>query len=465
MATTTPLTPEAEELMALLYEKNKYHTLVQNEMDVLLQDCLTKVKESIHLYEQKCKPMLEDRKPVPYYVRQKKKSLLLEELHKNHVDEEEVKDDRLVQQEARQTRRVTTTIFVDEVRTVVEDLLKDYDCRDDPLLGYRGLDSDIDTPEEVDSILRMYPEVLMETPGFFRCETLKSILFISGVAALRAELCDHLPVDDRAGLLSKNCLREVRDGDSPEYRWVALQTIISCPGYRTLDRILIKKQELEKEEDGPEEDSVFKRTKRSIYEDLWRKAPIAEDRCLTVMRRIKEMGLIQSDDFAIDDMINGPFSTLSNKMFRFLIDWDPYCLTRIRHDGRVALHNVPEYFPATQTEKLKRFQLIFELGLRYFPIKTGISLLFQYDNNDRTPFELAYKYFGRKATMEAIDEVLSTRFKNEQAYDAVEAFVHAATDEWIDKQCVDFILRRDPATVIKFLLNRMRANETQEGGV
>jgi hypothetical protein len=76
-------------------------------------------------------------------------------------------------------------------------------------------------------------------------------------------------------------------------------------------------------------------------------------------------------------------SAFQGKRFQFLVEWDPIALIRPDMYGYVPLHRaaIIAYIPA--------FHAVFEYGIRYFPKKKGISLLFTKDNYGRTPIQIA----------------------------------------------------------------------------
>jgi hypothetical protein len=73
----------------------------------------------------------------------------------------------------------------------------------------------------------------------------------------------------------------------------------------------------------------------------------------------------------------------AGKQFRFLVEWDPTALTRTDECGCGPLHF------AAQSSSIQGFQLAFDAGIRYYPNKKGINLLFKRYIDNRTPFLIA----------------------------------------------------------------------------
>lgn len=97
---------------------------------------------------------------------------------------------------------------------------------------------------------------------------------------------------------------------------------------------------------------------------------------------------------------------------------------------------------------MKGFQLVFETGIRYFPKKKGISLLFQKRIEDETPetpetpFVTACSNYGLKGVIKVIEKCLSDCSDKPNSFP--EAFLSAAVNEDIHLDCAYFLLRRDP---------------------
>ena len=63
-------------LVSLLYQKNDYHPMVRNEIDLLVKDFINIIETTIELYATKCKPIVEDQLRIPALVQQKSVQLI-----------------------------------------------------------------------------------------------------------------------------------------------------------------------------------------------------------------------------------------------------------------------------------------------------------------------------------------------------------------------------------------------------
>jgi ankyrin repeat protein len=92
----------------------------------------------------------------------------------------------------------------------------------------------------------------------------------------------------------------------------------------------------------------------------------------------------------------------AEKRFRFLIEWDDptFLLLQLLHENRgfLPLHR------ATYFCSIQGFKSVFETGIRYYPIKKGINILFKKDNDGDTPFQYACKRFEYEQVMNVIIE-------------------------------------------------------------
>merc|ERR1711935_930923 len=90
------------------------------------------------------------------------------------------------------------------------------------------------------------------------------------------------------------------------------------------------------------------------------------------------------------------------RRFEFLVEWDPSSLLQSdRYEGTLPLHWV----------SFEPFRSIFDAGIRYFPNKKGIHLLFRKDNCGNTPFQDACTSFKRKEVIDVIVDALA-RYSN-----------------------------------------------------
>jgi hypothetical protein len=96
--------------------------------------------------------------------------------------------------------------------------------------------------------------------------------------------------------------------------------------------------------------------------------------------------------------------------------------------------NMEIYYLATlaaQYATIRGCRSVFETGIRYFPKKKGINLLFRKDDNDNTPFRRACEQLGYKEVMKVIEDTLtpsssSTSDNNIPQLNIMEALIMAA---------------------------------------
>jgi hypothetical protein len=115
-----------------------------------------------------------------------------------------------------------------------------------------------------------------------------------------------------------------------------------------------------------------------------------DDESLYFSLRLREMDLLKKEDIQTYDLLNKlcwQNSYFAEKRFRFLVEWDPNSSTHTSRYGCLPLSYCAESHAIN-----RGFQLVFEAGIKYFPNKKGINLLFHKNNNGKIHFQLA----GRK---------------------------------------------------------------------
>jgi hypothetical protein len=103
---------------------------------------------------------------------------------------------------------------------------------------------------------------------------------------------------------------------------------------------------------------------------------------------------------------------------------------------------------------IRGFQLIFEYGIRYYPKKKGIHLLFRKNNIfsiENTLFQISCRNFGYEKVMEVVEDTLARH--SDTPMNVAEVLVSAAIDKNIHLDCVYFLLRRQPDILQKLLSN------------
>ncbi|OEU06155.1 hypothetical protein FRACYDRAFT_256197 [Fragilariopsis cylindrus CCMP1102] len=293
--------------------------------------------------------------------------------------------------------------FLKNLGNDIHDMLCEDDVEAD---DYFGLDSNRDTEAEIETALRFFPELLSRTKldnygttlNVFPIEllaytrsgnnigkcNLKAVSFVPLVVRLAIEF-DLFEEHERGGLLI---------GD--EYGNM-LQLISS-----TTPMV----------------------ASREINE-------LVDDAHLNVMVQLRQMGHFRKEDIYIHGLLMRMCdqSIFPGKRFQFLVEWYPIALIRPDESGYVPLHQ------AAITASTQVFHAVFEYGIRYYPKKKGISLLFMKNRNGETPIQIAFhrKRKLRDEVMTVIEDTLTSYSSfsdnNDTSINTVEALVMAAIDE------------------------------------
>jgi hypothetical protein len=333
---------------------------------------------------------------------------------------------------------VLTERYLQDLENDIFDMLCEIDDGDSE--DYRGLDSDRDTAQEVETAIRFFPDVLSRRKtivlndddddefeddedversvhGFYPIQILshyfeddcwrccvKAISFIPVLARLAIEL--GLFGKERGGLLCQD-----HDGGN------VIQNLLYRDSFHTHNQ-----------------------DHREVYH-------------LQVLTELRKMGLLKKIDIIRYNLLNlvcHQYYYFAEKQFRFLVEWDPNSLwKKNRYDGRLPLHH------AALHRAMQGFQFVFEYGLFYFPNKEGFNLVFRQDMFGQTPFQLACEKHGRDQVMNVIEDTL-TRY-SPTPLDIADALMTAAIDENVHLDCVYFLLRRKPPDVLQELLSSMPA--------
>jgi hypothetical protein len=324
--------------------------------------------------------------------------------------------------------------FIETTGEAIHDLL--CDNIDPNSEEYRGLDVDRDTEVEVETAIRFFPEILSRRSrgggrdyhpvkclanGYYGAAwrfNLKAVSFLPLLVKLAIEF-GTFDEELRGGLLTDD-----EAGD----KVLVLLTVS--------DRDFENKNEAENRE----------------YNEL------IDDKLLLVMKQLRKMGVLKKEDIQrrclLEELCHQ--RVFAKKRFRFLAEWDPVALTKSDDYGYSPLH-----YAAENGNSIQGFQSVLEYGIRYYPNKKGISLLFKGGNKTvtgpkfpkDTPFQLACKKFGREEVTNAIEDTITHYYYSDDtpALDIFEALIAAAIDEDIHLDCVYFLMRRQPDVLLKVL--------------
>ena len=142
---------------------------------------------------------------------------------------------------------------------------------------------------------------------------------------------------------------------------------------------------------------------------------------------------------------------VETKRFRFLTDWDPLSLTT-HPIGNSSNFNtsLPLHYAAWSGDR-NQFRIVFGAGLRHFPMKQGILVLFQKDATGCTPFKDACEHHGIEETTELVEDALLSMAGKpvvedllDLSYNGTQSVLLASTSENIALDSLYFFLRRQP---------------------
>ena len=294
--------------------------------------------------------------------------------------------------------------FLDNVGTDVVNMITDTRTEED---GYNGFDSARDTEDEVATAIReLCPDdVLGQRHGpddMYPIQCLmhiKALPFVPLFAQLAIEL-NSFEEDERGGLLSENTF----SGD----------ITLKCLAQNDTDN-----------------------------------ATTIDTTCLAVLVRLRQLELLKKEDIQEYEFVQElctcvPFP---EHRFRFLTDWDPSSLLYSNPDFR--------YLPLHFADFPTGFQPVLEASIRYFPRFRGVLSVFQIDNDNNTPFQLACINSTRDTVMDVIEQTLAHQYSSANTtripFDFGTAFMTAASDARIHVDCLYFLSKRQPNTMVNLL--------------
>jgi len=308
----------------------------------------------------------------------------------------------------------------------------------------RGLDPELDTEEQVETMIEFFPNVLSARSGddveyypifwsmtrpYGGCNV-KFLPFVPLCVELGIRFGRFEEEEERGGLLAEQYL----DASGCN----ALQYIAKC-------------------------------TIGSIYDSgIEHQHQLVDERCIFVLNRLKEMNLFRKEDIREQGLI-GHFCTtpardgyyFPEQRFRFLSDFDPTtlgtpCLTWTNPDPdstRTRSLMLPIHFAAIMGE-FRRFQVILEAGMRHYPEKLGF--VFHVNECGETPYDMGCKRFGNDiVTTLILDRLLSSECcsccPDNNISSAESLLLSLSTDDAVHLDGLYFFLRREPAAFLQLL--------------
>ena len=310
---------------------------------------------------------------------------------------------------------------------------------------YRGLDIKRDTIEEVETIVRFFPNTLSK-----RKET-KWGDDEEGVEG-------WINAEDGEGHYPIQCLLDLYGPNGWSFNFKAL------PFVATVAQLGKDLDQFEDEERGGLliEDEHGDNTLQylalishsSNEEELNRRMDIV---CLSQLIQLRRMDLFMEEDIQRYDMVHYLCCQdyFAENTFQFLVEWDPSSLLHADEDGCLPLH-----YAAWAT--IQAFRIVFEYVIRYYPHKKGITILFTKNNWGMTPFQQACEKYGKEVVITVIEDTLNNSVI---PLTIAEAVVMAADDENIHLDCSYFLLRREPDVLVQLLsVPHNNNNNNDDGG-
>ena len=167
--------------------------------------------------------------------------------------------------------------------------------------------------------------------------------------------------------------------------------------------------------------------------------------CRSQLIQLRQMDLFMEEDIPRYELVHNLICQdyFAERRLQFLVEWDPSSLVHTNEYGSSPLH-----YAACAPTIIQAFRIVFEYLIRYYPNKTGMRLLFQKDNANETPFQLACEKYGREVVMRIVEDTLNNSVI---PLNIVEAVVMAAIDGNVHLDCVYFLLRREPDVLVRLL--------------
>ena len=315
--------------------------------------------------------------------------------------------------------------FVAALGTDIHDMVTDQGHAEE---GYAGLDSTRDTEDEVDTALRLYPEVLAQRRERGGCDSLPIYCIISmiknrtwkpnrlaiGFVPLFAQLAIEYQLfdeEERGGLLIDiNAENNTTD-------------IVNALNF------LLHTYSSDDEENEKLVDTIF----------------------LAVLDQLRGSDLLEKEDIERYHLVHEVCNKgkyFAEKRFHFLTEWDPSSLLRLGvQGGKLPLHY--------SGWSIRQFQVMLDTYFRYFDNENVICLLFQKDMHGRTPFEYACKLIHRqdvtnRSVHNAVEEALNTS-RSFPLLDIGTGLEMAATNDNIALDGVYYYIRRQPNIILTLL--------------
>jgi hypothetical protein len=225
-----------------------------------------------------------------------------------------------------------------------------------------GLDSDRDTEAEVETVIRFFPEVLSRRKEYFvhgivfgfyyPIQLLAIALTYTGIWTCKVKTVSFIPIVARLAIEFGLFKEDERGG--------LLCKCDDVMGYRVPHYLLV---------------SACDSCNQEHHDDT----------CLEVLVKLRQLDLLKREDIQSFSLLSylcrRPY--FPEKRFRFLVEWDLNALLHPNQYGQIPLYDSIDY------GNIQNFQMTFEAGIKYFPKKKGIHILFRKTNRGMTPLQKA----------------------------------------------------------------------------
>ena len=167
------------------------------------------------------------------------------------------------------------------------------------------------------------------------------------------------------------------------------------------------------------------------------------------------MGLFRKKDIENHDLLWESCDYIRSKRFNYFADWNPELLIESRDEGGDSVLHWCSSFGDIYT-----FETVLRTMLRHYPQELGLLL----DQNDqgRTPFQNAYREFGKEAAWKTIKKCLeeSELWKNtfnKDAEPSVLPIIFAAEGDASELDVIFSLIQHDPIVLDQCVINTENA--------
>ena len=339
------------------------------------------------------------------------------------------------------------------------------ETNEDILGNHRGLDSTRDTEAEVEKVLRIFPDLLSK-----RKTTKYGLLNIYELMEDEEEEEEFgwVETEDDDGKYPIQCLASTFSNEDDKF----ICDEKAVPFVHLFAQLAIEFNSFDDEHRGGlliedyNEENVLQHhlteNKHSVFASSQDRQRV--DRIfLTQLIRLRQSDLLTKQDVRtyklIDMCVGYRYESFPDSRFQFLTEWNPRSLISMPAGH---LEHVPSPLQVAASNGMQSFRIVFEAGIRFFPKKKGIHLLFESADHRyyQSPFVKMCTEFEQKNVMDVVEDVLS-RYSTTALLpeNMMEPLLSACTDRRIHLNCVYFLLRRVPTVLSGLQLpSRRRVN-------